>query len=244
MHEGIVMRDRVWQHPAALMLCWAVPLFISSQPLRAADEPATADHAVAGDHAADGEAHVEADAHDEADHSEADAHGGGHAATGVPLDFKRDLALWSLVVFLLFLMILKKFAWGPLSKGLDKRESRIRQDLADAETAREKSAQLLADHELKLSKVQDEVREILAEARRDADHTKQEIVTEAQKEAEKTKQRAVDDIERARDSALKDLFDAAAEQVIGATEQVLARSLSDDDQNRLIDEALSQFRQN
>jgi len=82
---------------------------------------------------------------------------------------------------------------------------------------------------------------LLAEGRRDAERAKQEIVTEAQKEAEAAKQRAVHEIGRARDAALKDLFDVMATEVAHATEHVLGRSLTGADQDRLIDEALAQF---
>jgi F-type H+-transporting ATPase subunit b len=187
---------------------------------------------------------------DEPVHAEAeatDAHGEGasaaHASGDVPLDYQQDLALWSLVVFVVFASVLRVFAWGPLTQGINSRESNIRQNIADAETARIKAEQMLAEHSKRLDRVQDEVREILAEARRDADHTKHEIINEAQREADNTKQRAVGEIERARDSALKDLFDAMSAQVLSATEHVLARSLNDGDQDRLIDEALTHFRQ-
>jgi len=182
------------------------------------------------------------DGHD-TDDADADHSGDGHAPGGVPLDFKKDLAIWSLVVFIVFVGVLRLFAWGPLIAGLDKREEGIRANIAEAESARVKAEELLAEHRKQIDQVQDEVREIIAEARRDAEHTKQEIVSEAQKEAEQTKQRAIAEIERSRDAALSDLFDAATTQVVSATEQVLARSLTADDQDRLIDEALSQFRQ-
>jgi len=180
----------------------------------------------------------------EADHpasnSEAHDDGGDSHATGVPLDFKADLALWSLVVFLIFMFVLKKFAWKPLAEGLDAREQRIRSDIDSAEAARVKAEQMLADHEAKLAGVQEEVKEILAEARRDAEHTKTEIMAAAQSEAEATRDRALGDIERARDQALKDLFDQVATQVASATEHVLGRSLDAADQQRLIAEALAE----
>jgi F-type H+-transporting ATPase subunit b len=176
----------------------------------------------------------------------AEAKTGGHETgdakheEGIP-PWQTDLALWSLVVFVLFVFVLKKYAWTPLIDGLNKREQQVRQDLADAESARKKAEQMLADHERKLAGVQDEVREIIAEARRDADHTKQDIIATAQKEADATKNRAVAEINRAKEAALKELFDTMAGQVADATEYVLGRSVTDQDQKRLIDEALSQF---
>jgi len=124
---------------------------------------------------------------------------------------------------------------------LSERERRIRQDIADAEANRIKSEALIAEREAKLSKVQDEVREILAEARRDADHTKQDIVAAAQKEADATRQRAIADIERSRDQALAELFDFVSSNVVNATERVIGRSLSSGDHERLVNEALSEM---
>ncbi len=161
--------------------------------------------------------------------------------TGVPLDFKGDLAMWSGITFVIFIILLGRFAWKPLIVGLDKREARIRDDISAAEAARVNAEQMLAQHAQTLAKVQDEVRAILAEGRRDAEHAKQEIISVAQKEAEAAKQRALHEIGRARDAALKDLFDVMASQVAHATEHVLGRSLSGADQDRLIEEALAQF---
>ncbi|MBM3972454.1 MAG: ATP synthase F0 subunit B, partial [Planctomycetes bacterium] len=149
--------------------------------------------------------------------------------------------IWSLVTFVVYIVVLKYAAWRPLIQGLDTRESRMKQQIADAEAARVKAEQMLAEHAKKLEKVQDEVKEILAEARRDAEHTKQDIVATANKEAEATRKRAVEDIEHARDVAMKELFDFVSSNVIGATEHVLGRALSGDDQNRLVQEALNQM---
>ena len=170
------------------------------------------------------------------DHAKTDGH-----AMGAPLDFKSDLAIWSLVTFLVYLFVLKKAAWQPLISGLDQREAGVKQALADAKSARVKAEEMLAEHAKKLDTVQEEVKEILAEARRDAEYTKQEIVAAANKEAEATRKRAVEEIEHARDVAIKDLFDFVSANVIGATENVLGRALSDDDQKRLVQDALSQI---
>jgi F-type H+-transporting ATPase subunit b len=153
----------------------------------------------------------------------------------------RDLALWSLVTFIVFVFVLGKFAWKPLIAGLDKREASVLDNIAAAETARVKAEKMLAEHAAKLGKVQDEVREILAEARRDAEHTKNEIVALAQQEADASRHRAVSDIERARDQALDDLFEHMSKIVEEATAHVVGRSLTGADHERLIDEALGEF---
>lgn len=165
-----------------------------------------------------------------------------HQDEGVPgLIPRADLAFWSLVTFTLMMLVLGKFVWPVLNDGLIERERKIRQDIADAQAGRLKSEAMVREHEARLAKVQDEVREILAEARRDAEHAKLEIVTAAQKEAEATKQRAIAEIGRSKDQALAELFDFVSKNVLDATEHVIGRSLTGTDHERLVRESLAQL---
>lgn len=159
----------------------------------------------------------------------------------VPMKPQNDLILWSIVTFVLFLTVLRKTAWGPLIVGLDNRESKYLKVVADAQLDRDKAVALLADYEQKLKAAQSEVDEIIAEARRDAERTKTDILAAAQQDAETTRKRALDDIDRARDQVISELFDHVRVNVISATEKVLARSLSDADHQKLIDDALSEM---
>ena len=155
-------------------------------------------------------------------------------------DHNPDLVVWGIITFGIFLFVLRKAAWGPLIEGLDNRESKYRKLLADAQQDRDRAVSMLGEYEEKLKAAQAEVDEIIAEARRDAERTKTDIVTAAQQEAEATRNRALDDIGRARDQAVAELFDHMRSNVVAATEQVLTRSLTDDDHQRLVDEALAQ----
>ena len=172
----------------------------------------------------------------------AHGHAAEHHDEGVPgLIPPVDLATWQVITFVIFLAVLGKFAWGPLQAGLETREAKIRQDIADAEAQRLKAEQLLKDYESRLAKTQDEVREILAEARRDAEHARQEIVAAAQQEADTTRRRAIEDIQRSKDQALTELFDFVSANAVAAAEQVVQRSLTGEDHERLVREALEQL---
>ncbi|HEY4259456.1 MAG TPA: ATP synthase F0 subunit B, partial [Schlesneria sp.] len=103
------------------------------------------------------------------------------------------------------------------------------------------SEEMIAQREAKLATVADEIRELLAEARRDAERLKQDIVTTAQTESEALKHRAIAEIERSRDQALAELFDFVSTNVVGATERVIGRSLNQGDQDRLVGQALSEM---
>jgi len=192
------------------------------------------------------EAEAHGDAHGDNAHAK-DGHGaaGGHGEAGhggeLPMSFTKDLALFSLITFIAYVIVLRVAAWGPLRSGLQRREQGIQQAIADAEANRLKSEQMIAEREAKLAAVQEEIRELLAEARRDADRLKSDIVTTAQTEAEATKNRAIAEIERSRDQALSELFDFVSNNVVGATEKVIGRSLGSEDHNRLVTEALSEM---
>ena len=113
-----------------------------------------------------------------------DAHAGGGHETGVPMDPKGDLALWSFVVFLLFLGVLGKFAWKPMIEGLDKREASIRSAIVEAEENRKKAEAMLADYQKKLKEAEQHVQSMIAEARRDAERTSQDLIAAAQRDVE------------------------------------------------------------
>ncbi|QDT97395.1 F0F1 ATP synthase subunit B [Gimesia aquarii] len=164
----------------------------------------------------------------------------GHA-TGAPLGWKTDLAIWSFIVFVIFIFVLKKFAWGPLIQALDDRELRVVNAIDQAESKQRESEELVKEHAQKIAAAQDEIQAMMVEARSDADRIKQDILEQARQEAEKIKTHTLDEIERARELALKDLFDQLNGRVIDATEQVLGRALNESDRERLIEEALSQI---
>lgn len=185
-------------------------------------------------------------------HAEHAAGEAGHAHLGEdvspivkdPSEFRTDLAIFTLFVFAILFAGLYKAAWPKISTALEEREAGIRRAIADADKAREDAVEALKQHQAKLDAVQEEVKAILAEARRDAERTKADIMASAASEATATKNRAIADIERARDQALNELFSRMADQVATATAQVMGRSLTPDDQNRLIREAITQVSAN
>ena len=120
---------------------------------------------------------------------------------GGPLEFKKDLAIWTGFVFLVLFIVLRVFAWKPIAEGLEKREGHIADNIAAAERQNKEARRLLGEHQKKLDQVQDEVREIMEEARRDARHTQEEILAKAREEAQRERDRAIRDIDLATQAA-------------------------------------------
>lgn len=197
--------------------------------------------ATAEEHAATpaGESHAATSG--DAAHSGA-AHGGG-SAHGSPqvLDFKADLAIWTFVVFLVLLGVLWKFAWGPIAEGLEKREHGIADQIAAAHKANEDARGLLAQYEQRLAHAQDEVRAILDEARRDAEHTRQQIVAAANAEAQGLRDRSLRDIRTATDQGLKEIAEASANMAVELAGKIVGSHLKPQDHSRLVQDAIARY---
>jgi len=170
-----------------------------------------------------------------------DEHGGGHSGEPNPLAVDLDLAIWTGIVFLVLFFVLSKFAWPQISVALEEREKRIEDNIASAEAKHEDAKLLLAQHEAKLATAADEVRALLEEARRDAEHTKSQILAEAKKAADAERDRAVRDVDRAAENAMKSLAERSAHLAVDLASTVVRQNVTADQQAQLVRDALSKL---
>jgi F-type H+-transporting ATPase subunit b len=166
------------------------------------------------------------------------SHGGGSTD---PLEVAPDLAIFTFVVFVILLVVLRKFAWGPIMEALERREHNVAEHIAQAERNHEQARALLAEYEQKLSGAANEVRELLEEARRDAEGTKQTILAEARQGAEAEKARALRDIESATDAALETIAKRSTDLAVDLAGKIVGAKLTKDGHARLIQEAVAKF---
>lgn len=164
-----------------------------------------------------------------------------HPSAENPLSVDPDLAIFTAVVFLVLLAVLWKFAWGPICVALDAREKGIADNIKAAENAGDDARKLIAQYDEKLSGAADEIRELLEEARRDAEHTKGQIVAEAKANADQEWQRVQRQIDTATAQALKQLAEASADMAIDLAGRVVQAKLNKDDHAALIQQAISKF---
>lgn len=178
----------------------------------------------------------------------AEAHGAeaGHSAELNPLTLdklKKDLALWTAVIFVVLFLLLWKFAWGPLSAGLDKREKGIANQIARAEEANRQARANLAEYERKLAEAKQEVRGILDAARVQAEQMGREIVEQAKSEAAAEQQRMLRQIDAATASALKEIADRAAALAVELAGKIVGAQLDARGHAKLIEKAVAEFTQ-
>jgi F-type H+-transporting ATPase subunit b len=158
-----------------------------------------------------------------------------------PSEIKGDVAIFTFIVFLLLLAILCKFAWRPISEGLEKREHHIAEQIAAAERANAEAKEMLAQYDRKLASAQDEVRAIIEEARRDATHTQQEILAQARADAVAEMDRAKREVETAKDQALRELAETSANLAVELAGKIIRTQLDAGQHAQLVTEALSRF---
>ncbi len=150
-------------------------------------------------------------------------------------------AIWTLVIFLLVIFVLGKFAWGPLLNALQQREQFIRTSLQEAKDDREAAEARLQEYEAKLQEATAEATKIVEKGRREADNAKTRIEETARTEADKMLERARREIDLAKQSAIKDLYATSAELATDIAGKVLKRELSAQDHERLIQESIEEL---
>jgi F-type H+-transporting ATPase subunit b len=159
-------------------------------------------------------------------------------------DVDPDLAFFTLIVFVITLGVLWKFAWKPIVEGLDKREKSIADQIEQAKVDAEKAQQSLQEYEAKLAAAADEAKALLTEARQEAEHAKERLVAEAKEAAERERQRAIVDIQAAKDEAVRELAQRSVDSAISLAGQLVRKELDASSHAGLIEESLEKFSAN
>ncbi len=149
--------------------------------------------------------------------------------------------IWNLLIFLVVLAILWRYAWAPLLKALDAREKRIRDSLDAAERALAESRERERAHEDVMANARREATAIVEEGRRDAQVVKDGIVAEARRESEALVQRAHSEIARAKENAVHEIHQRSAALAVFLAEKVIEKSLTPADHERLIQDTIHQY---
>jgi F-type H+-transporting ATPase subunit b len=154
-----------------------------------------------------------------------------------------DLAIWTLVVFLLLLFVLTKYAWGPMLEGLRKREETIRGALAEAQSANEEARRLREQFQAQMNEAQQKVRDIIDEGHRRAQAAAEQITKQAREEIQIERERLHREIALARDQALQELWNQTAQLATLVSAKAIRRQLSPEDHRRFVEEAIADLRQ-
>jgi F-type H+-transporting ATPase subunit b len=149
------------------------------------------------------------------------------------------LTIWTLVVFGISLYVLSKLAFPRIRKALDDRRTAISESIDSAARTRQEAEKLLEEYRERLKEARTQADEIVHRARQSAEAHEHESKERGQEILAEAARRAENDIEVATKRALDDLRREVADLTVLATEKVTRKVLNEDDQRRLVEEALN-----
>lgn len=160
------------------------------------------------------------------------------------LDINPGLIIWTIITFVLLVVILGKFAWKPLLQALQTREQEIADALHKAEEAKKDAERMMQENKAAMQKASIETARLIAEGRAMAEQVKNDIVAKANESAKKMLEQAKDEIAREKDAAVQQLRSEVADLAVTAAEKILDESLDGAKQKKMIDKVLQQLQNN
>lgn len=150
-------------------------------------------------------------------------------------------ALWTMVVFVIVLLVLGKFAWGPILSALQKREDFIRESLTKAKIDRDEAQRILQEYSDRINTARSEATAIVEEGRRDADVLRRKIEETAKAEAQAMIERSKREIGIATDTAVKELYTLSAKMATQMASKIIRKELNDQEHERMISESIDEI---
>jgi F-type H+-transporting ATPase subunit b len=166
--------------------------------------------------------------------------GGGDEGGSFLVSPSLGLMIWTLAVFLFTMWVLSKLAFPRIQEALDKRANAIRESIESAERTRKEADELMAEYRARLKEAREQADEIMARARKAADSAKAQATEDGKSKREELLAAARRDIEAETRRSLDLIRKEVADLTILTTEKVTRKSLSGDDQKKLVEEALAE----
>jgi F-type H+-transporting ATPase subunit b len=151
------------------------------------------------------------------------------------------LMIWTLLAFLVALWVLRKYAWPAITEALDKRQNAIVESIETAEKTRTEAQELLAEYRERLREARRQADEIVARARKAGDVHEREALEQAKVQREELMAQTRRDIEAETRRAIQEIRGEVADLTVLATEKVTRKTLDEDDQKRLVEDALNEL---
>ena len=162
-------------------------------------------------------------------------------AAGGLTDMNPGLTLWTGITFLVLLLVLSKFAWGPIVKMLNDRERTIRDAIESAKKERAEAERLLAAQKDTLARAQREAADLARKNQQEVEALRQELTARARKEADELVAHARQQIAEEISKARTELKAQVADLAIDAAAKLVKANLDDKAQRKLVEEYIAQL---
>jgi F-type H+-transporting ATPase subunit b len=151
------------------------------------------------------------------------------------------LMIWTLLAFLVALLVLRKWAWPAITEALDKRQHAIEESIDVAERTRGEAQKILEEYRERLREARAQADEIVGRARKAGEVHEREALEKAKVQREELLEQTRRDIEAETRRAIQEIRNEVADLTVLATEKVTRKTLDEDDQKRLVEEALKEL---
>ena len=145
---------------------------------------------------------------------------------------------WSVITFLLLLVVLKKVAWAPIIQALETREAEIKDALSSADKARENAEKASKDYDDLVKKARAEAQEIIMESKITGERVRSEIKEIAEKEANEILEKVQNQIIAEREKAINEIKAVVVDFSIQAASKVIEKNLDSADNKRIINDTI------
>jgi F-type H+-transporting ATPase subunit b len=162
-------------------------------------------------------------------------------AAGGIADINPGLTLWTAITFLLLLVVLSKFAWGPIVKMLNEREGTIREAIESAKKERAEAEKLMAEQKAALATATREAAELAKRNQAEVETLRQELTAKARKEADELVATARKQIVEEKSKAVAELKGMVADLAIEAAGKLVKANLDEKAQRQLVEDYLKQL---
>jgi len=146
------------------------------------------------------------------------------------------LMIWTIITFVVLLIVLRAAVWRPLLAMLDERERRIRDALSGAERARHEAERTLVEYKETLSKAEVEARERIQKATEQAHRERERIVSESHHQATRLVEDAKAEIQHEKERALQELRQTVGDLAIQATSKLLDENMDNARNRKIVDD--------
>jgi F-type H+-transporting ATPase subunit b len=167
--------------------------------------------------------------------------GGGEEGGNFLVTPEVGLMIWTLIAFLVTLWVLRKLAFPRIQAALDKRQKAIEEAIEESERVKQEAQQLLQEYRERLHAARTQADDIVARSRRAAEEHEREALEAARRQREELLEQTRRDIDAETRRAIQEIRNEVADLTVMATEKVTRKSLSEDDQRRLVQEALGEL---
>jgi F-type H+-transporting ATPase subunit b len=156
------------------------------------------------------------------------------------LDINPGLILWTILTFIIVLVILRLTAWKTLLGALTAREEKIRASLEQAGQARDEAVRVLEENKRQLAAAEERSQRIIKEGRDMGERLKAEILEKANASSRHLIDQAKDEIGREKEKALVQLRAEVTDLAIGVAGKILDANLDTAKQRQLADAAIKE----